>query len=83
MEICDKFERNIQLVTGAHVHRTQMMSPHRDNQETSKKLPMLVTSSISPSYNNNPTYSTMEIFEEHKISGGKRFITRDFQFHSF
>lgn len=53
-------QENVILGTGAHLHRAEFRDA-RSALNAEFSLPLLITPSISPNYNNNPSFTTMEI----------------------
>lgn len=60
LDILAKYEDDIKLVSGAHIHRSEFRAPISKAHEKID-VPYLITPSITPVYNNNPGYTVMEI----------------------
>lgn len=60
MNYVNTYQDHIQLISGAHIHRSQVRGP-LSSVHHNLTVPLLVTTSITPVYRNNPGYTTLEI----------------------
>jgi len=67
LQIIEEYQDNIQLVSGAHIHRSQVRNPSSSSYQNIS-VPLLVTTSITPIYFNNPGYTTLEISLDKRVN---------------
>lgn len=83
LNFVSQYQDSIQLISGAHIHRSQLRGP-RSSVHHNLSVPLLVTTSITPIYRNNPGFTTLEIKLNSTIGKSKHFqfgplLTETFQ----
>ena len=60
MDIINAQRDKIVLISGAHIHRSEMRMP-MSIKYPDLKIPLLVSQAVTPIYMNNPGYTTIQI----------------------
>lgn len=71
----NEYQDTLELIAGSHIHRAEFREP-RDSRYPNLKVPIIVTPSVSPVYNNNPTFTHVVLNEEYE--NGNRFELVEF-----
>lgn len=52
------------MFIGAHIHTADLRAPKESYNNSVLDIPLIVTPSVSPIYDNNPAYSILEINQQ-------------------
>lgn len=60
LELLNKYQSKIVMILGAHIHQADIRAPI-SNKYSDLNIPLILTPSVSPYFDNNPGYTVLDL----------------------